>query len=104
MSQLKVAFDYSCNQFSPVKGDVQRTVSIDENGKEYVEFLPVDYPAIIKSNGKVTDWQLSKMLAAGISPAIPIHTGLGTRIEGVDVINQAVAAADEIISESTKTE
>lgn len=101
MSQLHSQFNYSLCQASPIIGDVCRTVNVDDDGIEHVTFPSVDYLAIVRSNGSVSDWSLSGLLKAGINPSFPIATGLNTRIEGVSVIQQASAIADSLLSENS---
>lgn len=102
MSVLKKYFDKKINQSSPVQVDYNRVCKYDEDGKEFIVFEKVDYPKIQKSNGKVKDWTLDALLAAGINPNFPLHTGYNTRIEGVDVIKQAEATADAIFADLEK--
>lgn len=104
MSVLKKHFDKSVCQSSPVIGDVERKVSYDEDGNEFVSFVDVDYPAIQARNGEVNDWALNTLLKAGINPNISIHTGLSTRLEGVDAVNSAAAYLDEILAEESNKE
>lgn len=104
MSVLKKYFDKKIHQSSPVQVDYDRVCNYDEDGKEFIVFEKVDYPKIQKANGRVKDWTLDALLAAGINPNFPIHTGYNTRIEGVDVINQASAVADEIFAEMAKSD
>lgn len=93
-------FDYGVNQSSPVQKDFERKVSYDEEGNEFVSFLPVDYPSLQKKNGNVGLWSLNALLKAGINPDTGIHTGLNTRIEGASAVAEFEAVADEILSEN----
>lgn len=104
MSVLSAYFDSSLNQASPVQKDFNRVVNYDENGNEYITWEEVDYPSIQAANGLVSDWSLDSLLKAGIDPGFPIHTGSPTRLEGIGVINNAAAIADEILSESPKND
>lgn len=93
-------FDYGVRQMSPAQVDYDRVVSFDETGQEFVSWIPVDYPSFQKSLGDVSKWSLNSLLKAGISPDFPIHTGLSTRLEGVDAVSQFAVAADAIVSEN----
>lgn len=105
MSVLKAYFDSSINQCSPVSKDFVRVQNFDENGNEYITYEEFDYPTYQKSLGSVQDWSLDSLMKAGINPAFPIHTGLNTRLEGVDVINDIASIADAILSDdSNKSE
>lgn len=98
MSVLSAYFDSSFNQASPVQKDFNRVVNYDENGNEYITWEEVDYSSIQNANGVVSDWSLNSLLAAGINPGFPIHTGSPTRLEGISVVDSAAAIADEILS------
>lgn len=100
MSALKKYFDKTVNQCSPLVVDYVRIVNHDEDGNEFVTYEPVDYPTLVEANGSVGLWSLNALLKAGISPNFPIRTGLNTRLEGIDVINQAAAVADSILAEN----
>lgn len=98
MSVLSAYFDSSLNQASPVQKDYSRVVNYDENGNEYITWEEVDYSSLQAANGKVSDWSLNSLLSAGINPNFPIRTGLNTRLEGIGVVSEATAIADEILS------
>lgn len=100
---LKKNFSYTIDQCSPVQEDFSRKVQYDDEGKEFISYLPVDYPALQKSHGFVTDWSLEALLKAGINPNFPISTGLNTRLEGVDVLSQFESLADSILSSESET-
>lgn len=104
MSALKKYFDRSVNQSSPVKGDVRRVVKYDEEGNEFVTYEPVDYPTLQAEIGSVAMWSLNSLLAAGINPDFPIHTGNPTRLEGIGVIEQASAIADSLLADIENNE
>lgn len=89
---------------SPLQKDYARKVNYDEDGVEYIVYEEVDYPALLRSNGFVGDWNLNNLLKAGINPDFPIHTGLNTRIEGVAVIQDAAATLDSILADESKAE
>lgn len=104
MSVLKKLFCPEVDQRSPIQVDLQRKSVVDKEGNELITFEPIDYSKLIKSNGSVSDWSLNALLAAGIDPNFPIHTGLNTRIEGVSVIKDASDMLDVILaSEKDKT-
>lgn len=102
MSVLSISkyFDKNVNQQSPVQKDYSRVVNYDSEGNEYITFVEFDYPSFQKSLGSVNDWSLDSLLAAGINPDFPIHTGVGTRLEGVSSIADWNAAADTILEEN----
>ena len=104
MSVLSKYFNSKLNQSSPVQVDYDRVINRDEEGSEYITYVPVDYKKICASHGKVSDWSLENLLKAGINPDFPIHTGFGTRLEGVGTLNAAVAELDAILAADTKTE
>lgn len=98
---IKKYFSKDVDQCSPVQVDYERVVNYDADGNEIITWEEVDYPAIQAANGAIQDWSLNALLAAGINPNFPIHTGNNTRLEGIDVVNQATAIADEILAEDT---
>ena len=65
MSVLKRYFDKKVNQCSPVQVDYERVVNYDEDGSEFITYVPVDYKKLVKSNGTVDCWQLDSLLKAG---------------------------------------
>lgn len=94
-------FDSSVPAFSPVFGDVERKVEFDEDGKEIVSFVPVDYKKINDERGTVDNWSLDSLLKAGINPNFGIHTGSSvSRIEGFDVIENASKDVDVLLNSS----
>lgn len=100
MSVLKNYFNKKTGE-SLIQDDYERVVNYDEKGDEIVTWKKVDYEAIQKSNGDVSDWSLDALLKAGINPNFPIHTGNATRLEGIDVVNRAAVIADTLITEDT---
>lgn len=104
MSVFDVQFDASLSQESPIQKDFNRVVNYDSEGNEFITWEEVDYPSIQASNGSAADWSLNALLAAGINPDFPIHTGNPTRLEGVGVIANASSVADEILSENSKND
>lgn len=97
-------FDKSVPKSSPIQKDYNRVVNYDENGNEFITWEEVDYSSIQQANGSVDMWSLNSLLAAGVNPNFPIHTGNNTRLEGLNTLNQAVAIADSILAEETKSE
>lgn len=91
-------FNKSLNQASPVIPEYARVVDYDEKGNEFISYQPVDTKKIIKSNGKVTDWQLNSLLKSGINPAFGIHTGEVSRIEGVETLNVLERDVDMLLA------
>lgn len=104
MSVLKKYFDKNLNQSSPVQVDYERVVKHDEDGNEFITYVPVDYKKIVASHGKVSDWSLENLLKAGINPDFPIHTGINTRLDGIDQIRDAEAWVDALLSETGSKE
>ena len=102
MSVIKALFNPEIDQRSPIIEDLQREVDYDETGQEFIRFVPVDYSKLIKSNGSVQDWSLNALLKAGIDPNFPIHTGLNTRLEGVNTISGAIEYLNQIVAEDEK--
>lgn len=103
-SVLNSQFNPAVCQNSPYIEDVRRVVYYDEDGNELVTWEPVDYPSIVKKHGTVSDWTLNALLKAGINPAsMKIHTTAGTRLEGVNAVQDFSAAADAILAESKET-
>lgn len=101
MSVLKAYFDSSIDQCSSVVKDFVRVQSFDELDNEYITYEEFDYPTFQKSLGVVEDWSLDALIKAGIDPSFSIHTGLSTRLEGVDMINDATAAFDKVFAKDT---
>ena len=79
--------DKSVDTYSPTCGDVERIVKLDEEGNEIIEFVGVNYKILESTRGSVFDYQLDKLLAAGVDPAFPVHTGMNSRIEGTSVVH-----------------
>lgn len=89
------------NQQSPVRDDYERVVKHDSDGNESVTYRKVDYKELQKSLGSVAMWSLDALLKAGISPDFAIHTGLGTRLDGVSSVERFEEQAEKILSETT---
>lgn len=104
MSVLSKLFNKDLDQRSPVIGDVQRVVSVDENGEEHISWKEVDYPKLQESLGTIEDWSLTNLLKAGIDPAFPIHTGSSTRLDGLTNLSDFEAEAEKIFEEMSKVE
>lgn len=104
MLVLNNLFNKDLDQRSPVIGDVERVVSVDEDGNEFITWKEVDYPKLQKSLGSVNDWSLKSLLAAGIDPAFPIHTGNNTRLDGFGSLSDFEAEAAKIFEEMDKVE
>lgn len=100
MNVLKVYFDKSIEQRSPVQIDYNRIVKYDEKGNEIITYQEVDYPSFQKSLGKAFNWKLEELLKAGINPDFPISTGLSTRLEGVNVVADFASQAESILNEN----
>lgn len=104
MSVLKKLFNDKIDQRSPVIGDLQRVVSVDEEGIEHISWKEVDYPKFQESLGTIDDWSLTNLLKAGIDPAFPIHTGTSTRLDGLNSLSDFEAEAAKIFEEMSKVE
>lgn len=104
MSVISSQFNYGLNQNSPVIGDVERVVEYDEDGSEKVTFRKVDYPSITKSLGVSSDWSLKSLLAAGVNPNFPIHTGSVSRLENASELESVAKDVDNMFNESEKVE
>lgn len=104
MSVITSQFNYELNQNSPVIGDVERIVEYDENGTEKVTFRKVDYPSITKSLGVSSDWSLKSLLAAGVNPNFPIHTGSVSRLENASEIESVAVDVENFFNESKNVE
>lgn len=92
---LKQHYNYAINACSPIVEDLTMVVKQTEDGDVFT-YVPTDAKQIVASHGTFSDWQLNTLLKAGISPqsvGTP-RTGLNSRIEGIDVVNQAAAAID----------
>lgn len=87
---------------SPLIGDVQRVVNYDKNGNEIITYAPVDNSAIVKANGSANNWTLNSLLAAGVNPNFPIHTGVGTRLDGYADVANAAAEINALLDEADK--
>lgn len=99
MSAKKVSLVYD---ESPVQSDFSRVEKFDELGNSYISYEPFDYPSHQASLGIWNDWSLDSLLKAGINPNFPIHTGFGTRLEGLSVVDEFSSAADKILSDENK--
>lgn len=100
MNVLKAYFDESIDQRSPVQKDFNRIVKYDADGNEVITYEVMDYPSFQKSLGKVINWNLDELLKAGINPDFGIHTGLGTRLEGIGIVDDFASQAESILSEN----
>lgn len=100
MSVLKKLFNNKVNQNSPIfKEDLVLTIKRGKDGEEKIVFLPEDCKKIQEANGTVDMWKLDTLLAAGINPAsMHVHTGLNTRLEGVGIVDEFSALAEEVLS------
>ena len=99
MSVISKYFNKDLNQSSPVQIDLARVVNLDDEGNEFITWEEVDYSKIQASLGTGDQWSLNALLAAGIDPSFPIHTGNPTRLDGftevmnaIDVINSELDA------------
>lgn len=104
MKVLEKHYDKVHCHGTPIQEDFQRVVKHDEDGNEFIVYEKVDYKKILESNGRVSDWSLSNLLKAGINPDFPIHTGFNSRLEGIDVLNDAISDIYEVIDSETNNE
>lgn len=98
MSFLKKHFSKSINQCSPAQKDYVRVVKTDGD-TEVIEWKEVDYRKLQRSLGTIGDWNLDTLLKAGVNPDFPIHTGNGTRLEGLNSLKDFEAEADAIFAD-----
>lgn len=84
---------------SPLQKDVTRVVNYDKEGNEFITWEEFDYKTFQQSLGFVSDWSLNNLLSAGIDPSFPIHTGINTRLDGIDTMNEFMTALDAVIAE-----
>lgn len=100
-SVLEKYFNSESSHVSPVIPEYARVVEVDEDGNEYISYVPLDVKKIIESNGKVTDWQLDALLKAGINPeSFSIHTASSvSRLESSGAISQIERDIDAILNE-----
>lgn len=108
MSALTKLFNYKINQYAtPDIPDLTMTVKKNKNGEDIITWEPTDFKKIVADNGTVDMWSLNALIAAGINPDIPIHTGYNTRLEGageLGIIDEEVeklltADSAEVVSE-----
>lgn len=98
MKSIEEIFDF--RTVSPVQVDYWRKVDYDEEGNEIITWPEVDYSQLQQSLGIVGDWSLTNLLKAGINPDFPIHTGLPTRLEGVNMVNNIEQNIDSLFDNS----
>ena len=99
----KTHYDYNIDGASPTCGDVERVVNKDEKGQEVISFVGVDYKLLEKSRPTVEYYDLQSMIKAGININVPIHTGINSRIEGADAVeNMASKIFNELDKEKTE--
>ena len=85
--------------YSPVCDTYKRVVRVDENGTEFVTWEVEDLKKLKDSLGNIFVWNLNAMLAAGINPDFPIHTGFNTRLEGLTTLDDFSQLADRIFAD-----
>lgn len=100
-SVLEKYFNSESSHVSQVIPEFTRVIEVDEDGNEYVSYVPLDTKKIIESNGKVSDWQLDALLKAGINPeSFSIHTASSvSRLESAGTISQIEKDLDSILNE-----
>lgn len=94
MSVLKTHFNPAINQSSPIQDDYNRVVNYDDEGNEYITYEKVDYSTLQAELGTAAMWSLKSLLAAGVDPAFPIHTGNQTRLESFDDLQSIINSVD----------
>lgn len=106
MSTLKNNFNYKLNGSSPVHTpeDLALVIKKDKNGNSIKIFEPIDYKKIVEDNGTVDMWSLDSLLAAGINPDFPIHTGYNTRLEGISDLDSITDSVDEFLASQNNNE
>lgn len=106
MEKIKSVLEKYVNEnaplYSPMIEDVQRISNFDNEGNEIVTYAPVDNSAIVKANGSAINWSLNALLAAGVNPNFPIHTGVGTRLDGYADVANAAAGINALLDEADK--
>lgn len=101
-SVIQSLFNYSGAFKSPVIDDFERVEKRSDDSVDVV-YQKVDYPSVQQSHGKVTDWSLNSLLKAGVNPQFSIHTGFGTRLEGVSELQKLSAVADAVLAPSAES-
>lgn len=106
MSTLKNNFNYKLNGSSPVHvlEDLALRIKKDKDGNSIPVFEPIDYKKIAEDNGTVDMWQLDNLLAAGINPDFPVHTGYNTRLEGIGELGSITEGIDEWLASQKNNE
>lgn len=93
-------FNYGLEQRSSVVPDYCRVIKRDSDGKESICFQQVDYASYQKSLGSAEDWSLNSLQKAGINPNFAIHTGFGTRLEGLSELARLNAIGEKLLEEA----
>lgn len=104
MSVLKMYFDKSVNQCSPVAVDYNRVVNYDEDGIQFITYEKVDLAKFQQSLGLVDNWSLDSLVKAGIDPRFGIHTGFNTRLEGIGMLDGLISYADSVLAPEENNE
>lgn len=73
-----------------------------KDGSDVITFVPEDTKKISESLGDVVDWSLNAMLAAGINPNMPIHTGYNTRLDGFGDLSAAIDSVSALDKDKDK--
>lgn len=87
MSVLKAFFDKTINQAHPSVPETCIKFEIRSDGSEIATFPEIDLREVQKSHGLASDWSLGALVKAGINPSFGTHTSPGTRMEGVNALN-----------------
>lgn len=95
---LKKYFDPKVNQFSPNCEDFVRVVKHDEKNGEHVVYEKFDSAEYQQSLGPVSNWSITSLMKAGISPDFPVSTGYNSRIEGINTVFKADEYSEKLIS------
>lgn len=104
MSVLHSQFDYKLSQDSPYVEDYRRVSNFDKDGVEVVTYVEKDFPSIVKSHGKVSDWSLTSMVKAGIDPSsFHVQTSSATRLDSFNELSSWSQAVDSVLNESNES-
>lgn len=104
MSVLHSQFDYKLCQDSPYVVDYRRVCNFDKDGVEIVTFVEKDFPSIVKSHGKVSDWSLTSMIKAGIDPkSLHVNTSAITNLDNFNDMSAWNQVVDDVLNESKES-
>lgn len=96
MSVLSVHRNPNLDRKSPLVLDVSWKTKVDSNDSLNISFDQVDNKSLVLSLGSVSDWSLNNLLASGVDPSFPIHTGSNVRLDGVSAIKDTVSQVNNL--------